>query len=717
VENTFFDQLSYVNYYNAPQTDVITDLEIKKMRFPILWEKHQPALDSVIDWQWAEEQIQSFQEKNIEVIAGLVHHGSGPVYTNLLDENFSILLAEYAKRVALKFPFIKYYTPINEPLTTARFSGLYGLWYPHEKDTRKFLLMLLNQLKGIVLSMQAIRTINPEAQLVQTEDLGKTYSTEALEYQARFENERRWLTYDLLCGRVNESHKLWKYFTRFNIPVEQLNFFLANPTPPQVFGFNYYVTSERYLDENILLYPENTRGGNGRHLYSDVEVARVEVEVPTGLKVLLKEAWQRYKAPIALTEVHLHCHREEQLRWFEEILNTCKDLKKEGLNIKGITAWAILGSYGWDKLLTGREGNYEPGVYDMRGGKCRPTALCHFIKRLNKRAASNHDYLKVKGWWQRNSRLIYNPPLSKVESIGPYLPKLQPILIIGKTGTLGRAFSKICAQRALPYVLIGRKECDIAEPDQVDAMIEKYKPWAIINAAGYVRVDDAEKEKDQCFRGNITGPEILSKACHFHGVQFVTFSSDLVFDGTKSGAYLESDFVNPLNIYGISKAKAEEVVQRENAKALIIRTSAFFGPWDEYNFIWWVRKNLENENDIPVANNISISPTYVPDLVNESLDLLVDEEQGIWHLINIGNITWSELAYETARLFNLDGSYIQPVSIEQLHFPAIRPLNTVLSTEKGIVLPSLSNALHRYMLETKDFSVTKDLYHQAKITA
>jgi dTDP-4-dehydrorhamnose reductase len=108
----------------------------------------------------------------------------------------------------------------------------------------------------------------------------------------------------------------------------------------------------------------------------------------------------------------------------------------------------------------------------MRGGKCRPTALCHFIKRLNKRAASNHDYLKVKGWWQRNSRLIYNPPLSKVESIGPYLPKLQPILIIGKTGTLGRAFSKICAQRALPYVLIGRKECDIAEPDQVDAMIE-----------------------------------------------------------------------------------------------------------------------------------------------------------------------------------------------------------------------------------------------------
>ena len=130
-----------------------------------------------------------------------MHHGSGPAFTNLLDPQFPVLLAQYAKQVAGQFPHINYYTPVNEPLTTARFSGLYGLWYPHKKDDTAFLKMLLNEIKGIVLSMQAIREINPLAKLVQTEDLGKTYSTRSLKYQADFENRRRWLTYDLLCGK------------------------------------------------------------------------------------------------------------------------------------------------------------------------------------------------------------------------------------------------------------------------------------------------------------------------------------------------------------------------------------------------------------------------------------------------------------------------------------------------------------------------------------
>jgi dTDP-4-dehydrorhamnose reductase len=176
-----------------------------------------------------------------------------------LDPQFPQLLAQYAGQVAAKCPWINYYTPVNEPLTTARFSGLYGLWFPHVKNDRAFLLMLLNQLKGVVLSMREIRKINPTAQLVQTEDLGKTYSTDLLRYQARFENLRRWLTFDLLCGRVNEKHKLWKYFKRFDIPPEELNFFIENPCTPDIFGFNYYVTSERYLDENVRHYPRPLR--------------------------------------------------------------------------------------------------------------------------------------------------------------------------------------------------------------------------------------------------------------------------------------------------------------------------------------------------------------------------------------------------------------------------------------------------------------------------
>jgi dTDP-4-dehydrorhamnose reductase len=140
---------------------------------------------------------------NIEPVAGLLHHGSGPAYTNLADPLFAEKLASYAGQVARKFPWIKYYTPVNEPLTTARFSGMYGLWYPHKTDTKSFLVMLLNQLKAVSLSMAEIRKVNPSAKLVQTEDLAKIHSTALLAYQRDFENLRRWLSFDLLCGKLH----------------------------------------------------------------------------------------------------------------------------------------------------------------------------------------------------------------------------------------------------------------------------------------------------------------------------------------------------------------------------------------------------------------------------------------------------------------------------------------------------------------------------------
>ena len=89
---------------------------------------------------------------------------------------------------------------MNEPLTTARFSGLYGLWYPHRRDEATFARALLTETRATVLAMRAIRAVNPHAQLVQTEDLGRTYATPALAGLAAFYNQRRWLSLDLSAG-------------------------------------------------------------------------------------------------------------------------------------------------------------------------------------------------------------------------------------------------------------------------------------------------------------------------------------------------------------------------------------------------------------------------------------------------------------------------------------------------------------------------------------
>lgn len=714
VNKDFFDQLEYAGHYGRPNDiAILAETGIQRLRYPVLWEAHQPQKNSVIDWTSTSERLSALKHKNVDIIAGLVHHGSGPAFTDLLDPQFPYLLAAYAQKVAAQFPWITYYTPVNEPLTTARFSGLYGFWYPHKKNDKPFLKMLLNEIKGTVLSMQAIRKINPSAQLVQTEDLGKTYSTKTLKYQADFENHRRWLTYDLLCGMVTPKHKLWKYFLKKGITKEELNFFIENRCVPDVFGFNHYLTSERFLDGRLNRYPKHTHGGNGKHLYADVEAARIEMKEEWGVKILLKEAWERYKKPIAVTEVHLHCHREDQLRWFKHVWTACKELKTEGVDVKAATAWAMLGSYGWNKLLTEPSGDYEPGVFDVRAGTPRPTALASFIKQETQ--VSRLQLLSIdKGWWQRPARFFHKPIL--LQNTVNYIPECSsPVLIIGKNGTLGRAFAKCCGERAIAYRLLSREDCNICTDESIQAAIDKHKPWAIINTAGYVRVDDAEREFDKCFYDNTRGAENLAIAATQHGLKYISFSSDLVFDGSKNAPYVEDDATSPLNIYGRTKAQAEEAILKVNPDALVIRTSAFFGPWDEYNFAHYVRRNLLNEENISVAKDVTISPTYIPDLVHASLDLLVDDEKGIWHLVNHGELTWADLANEIADRFNLNRKYINPVLNEELNLPAKRPLYSVLTSNRGIMLPKLEDALKRYTEEMKTtFQKEKQLLRKAR---
>ncbi|MDQ4142049.1 MAG: family 1 glycosylhydrolase, partial [Bacteroidota bacterium] len=300
VGEQFFDQLSRNGHWDRiSDLDLFASLGIKKLRYPVLWEHVAPQSLDTPDWSWSDERLQRLQQLKIDPIIGLVHHGSGPVYTNLASDNFAPLLAQYARMVAERYPWVNHYTPVNEPLTTARFSCLYGFWYPHQTSDKDFLRALINQVKGTKLAMLAIREINPNAKLVQTEDLGKTHSTKLLAYQAAFENERRWLTFDLLCGKVTPEHKLWPYLTKVGISPEELLEFVETPLPPDIFGINHYITSERYLDEHLSIFPLHTHGSNGRHKYADVEAVRVKGVERAGIKNLLQEVWQRYQGSIA----------------------------------------------------------------------------------------------------------------------------------------------------------------------------------------------------------------------------------------------------------------------------------------------------------------------------------------------------------------------------------------------------------------------------------
>ncbi len=274
-----------------------------------------------------------------------------------------------------------------------------------------------------------------------------------------------------------------------------------------------------------------------------------------------------------------------------------------------------------------------------------------------------------------------------------------PLLITGATGTLGRAFARLCDLRGLPYRLTTRAELDVARPESAEAMLAELRPWAVVNTAGYVRVDDAEREPEACERENVTGPANLAAACSERAMPLVTFSSDLVFDGRKSAPYLESDPVAPLNVYGRSKARAEERVLAAHPDALVFRTSAFFGPWDAYNFVTIALRELAAGRSFVATGDAVISPTYVPDLVNASLDLLIDGESGLWHLANEGAVTWAELAARAAARAGVDAGGLEARPRAELGMAAPRPLYSALGSERGMLLPSLDDALDRYMRE------------------
>ncbi|HEX8852244.1 MAG TPA: family 1 glycosylhydrolase, partial [Pyrinomonadaceae bacterium] len=487
VGEEYFDQLER-NGHARRESDLerFAALGVSALRYPVLWERIAPEGIAQADWTWPDARLSRLRELCVRPVVGLLHHGSGPRETSLLDPDFPNKLAAYARAVAERYPWVEDYTPVNEPLTTARFSGLYGHWYPHGHDDGPFLRALLAQCRGVAQAMDEIRRVNPSARLVQTEDLGKIYSTRRLRYQAEFENERRWLSLDLLTGRVDESHPLWSYLRRAGIGEAELLWHVEHPCVPDLVGINHYLTSERFLDERVERYPECTRGGNGLHAYADVEAVRVCAEGTAGPRILLREAWERYRLPMAVTEAHLACTREEQMRWFQEVWTAACGLRAEGVPMRAVTAWSLLGAYDWNYLLTCARGHYEPGIFDARTpGEPRPTALAAMLRDLAAGREHEHPALHGAGWWRRlDQRLIYpkrrrTTGRSGAEERGVELTRgaERPLLITGARGTLGKAFARLCKVRGLSYRLLGRNEMDIADAESVARAFEEFEPW------------------------------------------------------------------------------------------------------------------------------------------------------------------------------------------------------------------------------------------------
>jgi dTDP-4-dehydrorhamnose reductase len=697
VRDVVRDQLELTGHAQRPDDmEMLAALNLAAVRYPVLWERAASRSGGDLDWSWTDARLGRLRSANIRVIAGLVHHGSGPLHTDLLDDAFAPGLGAYAAEVAQRYPWIEDWTPVNEPVTTARFAGLYGIWYPHGRDERSFWIALLNQIDGIRLAMRAVRSVNPAARLIQTDDLGRTFATAPLRDQAGFDNARRWAGWDLLYGRLTPDHALFGRIARLGLD-DRLRQIADDPCPPDIIGINHYVTSDRFLDHRFRRYPLRVRGGNGRRCYADIEAVRVLDPAPPGIAGALREAWGRYRTPIAITEAHNGCTREEQMRWTGEAWDVAHTLRGDGIDIRAVTSWALFGTQGWNTLLTA-PGNYESGAFDVRSGVARPTAIASLLRQLPS-AAPRHPAAGGKGWWTRPLRLLHDTVLrpAGVREHSPAATRrtsARPLLICGATGTLGQAFARACRHRDIAHVLTDRAALSLDDPASVEAALALHRPWAVINATGYVLVDDAETHDEACWRANAYGMEVLAAACSAHGVHCSGFSSDLVFDGAAARPYLESDLPRPLGAYGRSKLGAERALATHGG--LAIRTAAFFSPFDRYNFAVAVVRALSNDVSVAAADDHIISPTYVPHLVDAVLDMVIDGEQGVRHLAGDQPLSWAAFGRQIARACALDERLIEAVPGRALGWVAPRPRYAALGTTFGMRLAPLESAIAQF---------------------
>jgi dTDP-4-dehydrorhamnose reductase len=350
---------------------------VNATRYPVLWERVAPLDPSQLDLTWATRRLERLRALGIDPVVTLLHHGSGPRYTGLTDPSFPELFARYAGAVGAAFPWIRRWTPINEPLTTARFSTLYGFWFPNATDDASFGRAVVNEALGTLLAMEAIGRQVTAAQLIVTEDLqGFAALDAAVRGYVDHKRERAYVSIELLMGRVRPGHSLYRYLVETcGVPRALLERIERHARPPDVVGWNYYPNSERVL---------GTRPDG-----SFFNEAAFERGIPLAALPLLRAAHERLDLPFGLSEVHRSGSEAERVAWLDERTRDLSMLAAEGRPVRMLGAWAAFGLVDWDSLLRERRGQPEDGVFTFAGpGEVpRETAVSSAVRELAARGS------------------------------------------------------------------------------------------------------------------------------------------------------------------------------------------------------------------------------------------------------------------------------------------------------------------------------------------
>lgn len=267
---------------------------------------------------------------------------------------------------------------------------------------------------------------------------------------------------------------------------------------------------------------------------------------------------------------------------------------------------------------------------------------------------------------------------------------LARTLVIGGSGMVGSQ---------VPFgVKPAHTELDITDASSVERAFAARRPSAVLLLAGMIDVKRCEDDPEGAERANARGAEHVARAAAAAAVPLVYFSSCMVFDGKKSQPYTEEDHPNPLTVYGKTKRRGEETVLRLAPRSLVVRTGWLFGGFEkDTKFIRRFRDMLSRGETIRATNDRFGSPTYVPDLISETVRLLQEGESGIFHVVNDGIASYYDVAREIKKLLP-DSGEVTGVSQRELN-PNEAPRGAMegLVSSRGVSLRSYAEALAEYI--------------------
>jgi len=278
---------------------------------------------------------------------------------------------------------------------------------------------------------------------------------------------------------------------------------------------------------------------------------------------------------------------------------------------------------------------------------------------------------------------------------------MKKILILGARGMLGHDLVKVFAEEKL--FLWDREEVDITDKLKLLTLVEELKPEIIINAAAYTNVDGAEKEKGTAENINAVAVSYIGEAAQIVGAKVVHISTEYVFNGFKKEGYDEDAIINPLSVYGASKARGEHNLMASEAEYYIVRTSWLYGHAPQKgkprgkNFIDTILDKAQAGEELKIVNDQYGKPTFAYDLAQGIKTMLWENyPTGIYHLVNEGITTWFGLAEYALQVKGLNATI---KSCNTGDFPAVaeRPQFSILNNNKLPKMRSWQEAVQQYL--------------------